>query len=114
MLKKKTTKNNKLQINLALNYGSKTEILEAIKKLSKKNERINEKNLKKYFFTKEDPDPDLLIRTGDTKRLSNFLLWQLAYSEIYFVKKYWPDFTKKDYLKIINKFKNIKRNFGRI
>ena len=111
---KKTTKNNKLQINLALNYGSKTEILEAIKKLSKKNERINEKNLKKYFFTKEDPDPDLLIRTGDTKRLSNFLLWQLAYSEIYFVKKYWPDFTKKDYLKIINKFKNIKRNFGRI
>ncbi len=111
---KKTSKNKKLQINLALNYGSKTELINAIKELKKNEEKINEKNLKKYLETKNIPDPDLLIRTGNTKRLSNFLLWQLAYSEIFFEKKLWPDFNEKDYYKIIKKYKNIKRNFGNI
>ena len=110
----KTSKNTKLQINLALNYGSKFELINAFKSLSKNREKINEKNLNKYLQTKNIPDPDLLIRTGDTKRLSNFLLWQLAYSEIFFEKKLWPEFTEKDYNKIIKKFKRIKRNFGMI
>ena len=111
---KKTNKNKKLQINLALNYGSKFELLNAFRELEKKGDKINEKNLTKYLQTKNIPDPDLLIRTGNTHRLSNFLLWQLAYSEIFFEKKLWPDFNEKDYSKIINKFKNIKRNFGKI
>jgi undecaprenyl diphosphate synthase len=111
---KKTKKNTILQINLALNYGSKFEILNAIKKLNKNNDRINEENFQKYLQTKNIPDPELLIRTGNTKRLSNFLLWQLAYAEIFFEKKLWPDFNEKDYTQIINKFKKIKRNFGNI
>jgi len=111
---KKTSKNSKLQINLALNYGSKFEIINAIKKLVKSKNKINEKNLSKYLFTKNIPDPEILIRTGNTKRLSNFLLWQLAYTEIFFEKKLWPDFNEKDYIKIIRKFKSIKRNFGNI
>ena len=111
---KKTLKNKRLQINLALNYGSKTELINAFKDLINNKENINEKNLKKYMETKNTPDPDLLIRTGNTKRLSNFLLWQLAYSEIFFEKKLWPDFNEKDYNKIIEKFKKIKRNFGKI
>ena len=110
----KTAKNTSLQVNLALNYGSKTEILNAIKKMNKNNDKINEKNFKKYLQTKNIPDPDLLIRTGNTKRLSNFLLWQLAYTEIFFEKKLWPDFNEKDYIRIIKKFKKIKRNFGNI
>ena len=111
---KKTSKNTKLQINLALNYGSKFELINAFKSLYKNKEKINEKNFRKYLQTKNIPDPDLLIRTGDTKRLSNFLLWQLAYSEIFFEKKLWPDFNENDYNKIIKKFKRIKRNFGKI
>ena len=111
---KKTSKNTNLQINLALNYGSKFEILNALKKLNKNNDKINEKNFKKYLQTKNIPDPELLIRTGNTKRLSNFLLWQLAYAEIFFEKKLWPDFNEKDYIRIINNFKKIKRNFGNI
>ena len=111
---KKTSKNKKLQINLALNYGSKFEIINAFKNLYKYKNKINEKNLRKHLQTRNIPDPDLLIRTGDTNRLSNFLLWQLAYSEIFFEKKLWPDFNEKDYNKIIKKFKNIKRNFGKI
>jgi len=111
---KKTVSNNKLQINLALNYGSKSEIINALKNLQKNKEKINEKNLSSYLQTKDIPDPELLIRTGDTKRLSNFLLWQLAYSEIFFEKKLWPEFTENDYNRIIKKFKNIKRNFGKI
>ena len=111
---KKTLKNTTLQINLALNYGSKFEILNAFKKINKNKDKINEKNLSKYLQTKNIPDPEILIRTGDTKRLSNFLLWQLAYTEIFFEKKLWPDFNEKDYIKIIKKFKNIKRNFGKI
>ena len=111
---KKTYKNKRLQINLALNYGSKAELINAFKELKKNKEDINEKNLNKYLQTYNTPDPDLLIRTGDTKRLSNFLLWQLAYSEIFFEKKLWPDFNEKDYNKIIKRYKNIKRNFGNI
>ena len=111
---RKTFKNKKLQINLALNYGSKIELINAFKELKKNKENINEKNLKKYLQTKDIPDPDILIRTGNTKRLSNFLLWQLAYSEIFFEKKLWPDFNEKDYNKIIKNYKNIKRNFGNI
>jgi len=111
---KKTSKNTKLQINLALNYGSKSELIDAFKKIKKNKSTINEKNLCKNLQTKNMPDPDLLIRTGDTKRLSNFLLWQLAYSEIFFEKKLWPAFNEKDYNRIIKEYKKIKRNFGKI
>ena len=111
---KKTFKNTRIQINLALNYGSKFELLNAFKKLKKNNERISEKNLKKYLQTQNIPDPEILIRTGNTKRLSNFLLWQLAYTEISFEKKLWPEFNEKDYIKIIKNYKKIKRNFGNI
>ena len=111
---KKTSKNSKLQINLALNYGAKIELINSFEKLKKKKEKFNEKNLRKYLQTKSIPDPEILIRTGNTKRLSNFLLWQIAYSEIFFEKKLWPDFTRKDYNRIIKRYKNIKRNFGNI
>ena len=111
---KMTSKNTKLQINLALNYGSKFEIINAIKKMKKNNDKISEKNLSKCLQTENTPDPEILIRTGNTKRLSNFLLWQLAYAEIFFEKKLWPDFNENDYAKIIKKFKTIKRNFGNI
>ena len=111
---KKTSKNTKLQINLALNYGSKFELLNAFKNLNIRKQKITEKNLIKYLQTSDSPDPDILIRTGNTKRLSNFLLWQIAYSEIFFEKKLWPDFTERDYIKIIKKYKIIKRNFGNI
>ena len=97
-----------------MNYGSKSELISAFKTIQKNKIRISEKNLGKYLLTKNIPDPDLLIRTGNTKRLSNFLLWQLAYSEIFFERKLWPDFNQKDYNKIIKKFRNIKRNFGNI
>ena len=111
---KKTIKNSKLQINLALNYGSKSELLNTFKKIKRNKIKINEKNLEKNLQTNNIPDPDILIRTGNTKRLSNFLLWQLAYAEIFFEKKLWPAFTEKDYMKIIKEYKNVKRNFGRI
>ena len=111
---KKTIRNSKLQINLALNYGSKLELMNAFKKIKRNKIKINEKNLEKNLQTNGIPDPDILIRTGNTKRLSNFLLWQLAYSEIFFEKKLWPAFTEKDYIKIIKEYKNIKRNFGRV
>jgi len=111
---KKTSKNDKLQINLALNYGSKSELVDAFKKIKKNQIIISEKNVSKNLQTKNIPDPDILIRTGNTKRLSNFLLWQLAYSEIFFEKKLWPAFSEKDYSRIIKEYKNIKRNFGKI
>ena len=111
---KKTLKNKVLQINLALNYGSKIELINAFKMLLKNKKKISEKNFVKYLQTKNIPDPDLLIRTGNTKRLSNFLLWQLAYTEIFFEKKLWPDFNSSDYRNIIKKYKKIKRNFGSI
>ena len=114
LAEEKTVNNTKLHINLALNYGSKFELINAFKILSKKKDTINEKNFVKYLQTKNTPDPDLLIRTGNTNRLSNFLLWQLAYSEIFFEKKLWPAFNEKDYNLIIKKFKKVKRNFGRI
>jgi len=111
---KLTKKNDKLQINLALNYGSKSEIINAIRILNKKKIIITEKNIEKKLYTSKIPNPDILIRTGNTNRLSNFLLWQLAYTEIFFIKKLWPDFNSKDFIKILNKFRNLKRNFGNI
>ena len=111
---RKTSRNKKLQINLALNYGSKNELVSSFNLIKKNKKKINENNISKYLFTRNIPDPDLLIRTGNTRRLSNFLLWQLAYSEIFFEKKLWPDFNEKDYNKILSNFKKIKRNFGNI
>ena len=111
---KLTNKNSKLQINLALNYGSKKEILLALNKVKKKKLKITEKNINNNLYTKNIPDPDILIRTGDKKRLSNFLLWQISYTEIFFSKKFWPEFNEKDFKKIINNYKKIKRNFGDI
>ena len=109
----KTRKNTKLQINLALNYGSKKEIAYAFKKLNKKKE-ISENDISNSLFTKNIPDPEILIRTGNTQRLSNFLLWQIAYTEIFFEKKLWPDFKIEDLNRIVKKFSKIKRNFGNI
>jgi len=111
---KKTFNKKTLQVNIALNYGSKIELINTIKKIKQKKITINEKNIDNNLYTKHLPNPDILIRTGNTHRLSNFLLWQLSYTEIFFEKKLWPDFTGKDFDKIINKFKNIKRNFGSI
>ena len=111
---KKTLKNSKLQINLALNYGSKSELVGAFKRIRQSKKNISEKNISRNLQTKDIPDPDLLIRTGNTKRLSNFLLWQLAYAEIFFEKKLWPAFTPNDYDRVIKEFKIIKRNFGKI
>jgi undecaprenyl diphosphate synthase len=111
---KDTSKNNKLQINLALNYGSKDEIIDAIKFSLKTKKKITKKNIENNLYTKNIPNPDILIRTGNTNRLSNFLLWQLAYTEIFFEKKLWPDFKKNDYKKILRKFKSLKRNFGAV
>ena len=109
-----TLKNKRLNINLALNYGSKNEILHAAKLILKNKKKFTEKNMESYLYTRNMPNPDLVIRTGNTKRLSNFLLWQASYSEIYFEKKLWPDFNSQDFTKIINNFKSLKRNFGDI
>ncbi len=111
----KITKNNKkLQINLALNYGAKNEILNAISLIKKKKISFTENNINKNLYTNDSPNPDILIRTGNTKRLSNFLLWQIAYTEIFFEKKLWPEFSTQDYNRILEKFKQLKRNFGSI
>ena len=111
----KITKNNKkLQINLALNYGAKNEILNAISLIKKKKISFTENNINKNLYTNDSPNPDILIRTGNTKRLSNFLLWQIAYTEIFFEKKLWPEFSTQDYNRILEKFKQLKRNFGNI
>ena len=110
----KTSKNQSLQVNVALNYGSKNELIHSIKIIKKKGIKINKENIDKNLFTKNIQEPDILIRTGNTQRLSNFMLWQLAYTEIFFVKKLWPDFKTSDFKKILNKFKYIKRNFGSI
>ena len=111
---KLTYKNNKIQLNIALNYGSKEEIIRSIKKINNLNKTINEKNINDYLYTAGIPDPEILIRTGNRFRLSNFLLWQLSYTEIFFVKKLWPDFNKKDFSNIISKFLKVRRNFGGI
>ena len=109
-----TKNNNRLQVNLALNYGSKSELINAFKKLNRNKLNINIKNIEKNLYTLNIPDPDILIRTGNTNRLSNFLLWQLAYSEIFFEKKLWPDFKENDYNKILKIFRKTKRNYGNI
>ena len=109
----KTKKNKKITVNLALNYGSRDEIVKAFKELKKKK-KISETDITKNLYTSLMPDPDILIRTGGKKRLSNFMLWQLAYSELYFLNKLWPDFNIRDLKKIINDYKSIKRNFGNI
>ena len=111
---RKTKKCNKILVNLAINYGSHNEIIEATKQMKRKKVMMNVKNLQKNLYTKNLPNPDILIRTGGKNRLSNFLLWQIAYTEIYFINKLWPDFNIMDYKKIINNFKNVKRNFGNI
>ncbi len=111
----KITKKNKiLHLNLALNYGSKSELVNSVNLIRKKGISLTEQNISNNLYTSDSPNPDLLIRTGNTTRLSNFLLWQLAYSEIFFEKKLWPDFNEKDYSKILKNFINIKRNFGNI
>ena len=110
----KTSKNSSLQVNIALNYGSKNELINSMKNIRKKKIKVNENNIDNNLFTKNIIDPDILIRTGNTQRLSNFMLWQLAYTEIFFEKKLWPDFKSNDFKKILNKFKSIKRNFGSI
>ena len=115
LISEKATKKNKiLQLNLALSYGSKAELVKAMNLTVKKKVPLNESNLEKNLYTSDSPDPDLLIRTGNAKRLSNFLLWQIAYSEIFFVKKLWPDFSTRDYKNILLKFVKTKRNFGSI
>ena len=115
LIEKKTFYNKKIVLNLALNYGSKEEILNACNKvLLKKKEIVSIKNLEDKLYTRNMPDPDIMIRTGGNKRLSNFLLWQLAYAEIFFISKLWPEFNEDDYYKIIKKFYKIKRNFGKI
>jgi len=111
---KKTSSNKNLIVNLAINYGSKNEIAESLKKINKKNSTISEKTISKNLNTKNLPDPDILIRTGGRSRLSNFMLWQLAYTELYFLKKLWPDFNINDLKKTISHYKSIKRNFGAI
>ncbi len=108
----KTKTNTKIQVNIALNYGSREEIMNSIKNLNKLSLPINQKNISKYLYTNNIPDPEIVIRTGNTNRLSNFLMWQSIYSEIFFEKKLWPDFNNKDFTKIIKKFMKIKRNFG--
>jgi undecaprenyl diphosphate synthase len=109
-----TKKNKTLHLNLALNYGSKSELVNSVNLIRKKGISLTEQNISNNLYTRDSPNPDLLIRTGNTTRLSNFLLWQLAYSEIFFEKKLWPDFNEKDYSKILKNFINIKRNFGNI
>ena len=111
---KKTSQNSIIQVNIALNYGSRSELIKTFKLNNKKNIKINKNNIDNNLFTKDMPNPDIMIRTGNTQRLSNFLLWQLAYTEIFFEKKLWPDFKKKDFIKILKKYKSIKRNFGSI
>jgi len=110
---KKTKKNNKLTVNLAINYGSKIEIINSVKKIISKKKTLSEKNLSKNLYA-DLPDPDILIRTGGKKRLSNFMLWQLAYAELFFIEKLWPDFNKSDFIKILKEYHSIKRNFGGI
>ena len=111
---KQTKNNKKLIINLALNYGSKNEIIESLKQINKKKGKISQSEITKNLYTKNMPNPDILIRTGGQKRLSNFMLWQLAYAELYFLDKLWPDFNERDLKKIIKNFSKIKRNFGNI
>ena len=115
IIQKKTINNKTITLNLALNYGAKDEILNALKMLvNQSKKKINHKNFEKNLYTYGMPDPEILIRTGGTKRLSNFMLWQMAYTEIFFIDKLWPDFNERDFNDIIYNFHKIKRNFGKI
>ena len=115
IIQKKTFNNKTITLNLALNYGAKDEILNALKMLvNQSKKKINHKNFEKNLYTYGMPDPEILIRTGGTKRLSNFMLWQIAYTEIFFIDKLWPDFNERDFNDIIYNFNKIKRNFGKI
>ena len=111
-VEKLSINNNRIQINMALNYGSRQEIINSFKIIKQNKLRVNEKNIEKHLYTSGIPNPDILIRTGNTNRISNFLIWQIVYTEIFFEKKMWPDFNKKDFNKILRKFKSINRNFG--
>ena len=111
-VEKLTRFNDTIQINMALNYGSRQEIIESFKIIKKNNLPVNEKNIDKYLYTNGIPEPEILIRTGNTRRISNFLIWQLIYTEIFFEKKMWPDFSSDDFYRILKKFKDIRRNFG--
>ncbi len=118
--KKLTENNTGLKLILALNYGGRSEIIKATKKISEqiKNNKINIDDINndlfnKYLYTAEIPDPDLLIRTSGEYRISNFLLWQIAYSELYFTNKFWPDFDKEDFYKAIIDYQNRERRFGK-
>ena len=114
-----TKGNSSFILNLALNYGSRKEILEAAKTISREYksgsldiEKLEEDDFSRYLYTKDLPDPDLLIRTSGEMRLSNFLLWQLSYSEIYITKKLWPDFKKKDLVEAIEAYQARDRRYG--
>jgi undecaprenyl diphosphate synthase len=110
----KLTKNNKkIIVNLAINYGSKNEIIDSLKKINSNKLNITENSINKFLYTTL-PFPDILIRTGGRKRLSNFMLWQLAYAELFFLEKLWPDFNKNDLKTILKKYSKINRNFGAI
>ena len=106
--------NYDITVNLAFNYSSKIEIIESFKKSIKQKKRITVDSVKNNLYTKNIPDPELLIRTGGQNRLSDFMLWQMSYTEIFFLKKLWPDFNKNDFKKILQGYKKIKRNFGSI
>lgn len=109
-------KNESIKLNIALNYGGKKELVEAIRDIVKQGidvKRINEELIERHLYTNGQPDPELVIRTGGRVRLSNFLLWQTAYSELYFTRTLWPDFNGKELKKAIIWYKNQKRNFGK-
>ena len=115
LIEKKTKKNKRITLNLALNYGSKEEIIKACQKIAlKKVKEININSFEKELYTKNIPDPEVLIRTGGTKRLSNFLLWQIAYSELVFIDTLWPDFSEKDYVRALLEFESRERRFGAV
>lgn len=112
-IQEKTKNNNRITVVFAFNYGAKSELINAFKKIHKnKNNKISEELISNNLYTKNIPDPDILVRTGGEKRLSNFLLWQLSYAELFFIEKNWPDFNFLDLKKIVNKFRGIKRRFG--
>ena len=112
-IQEKTKNNNRITVVFAFNYGAKSELINAFKKIHKnKNKKISEELISNNLYTKNIPDPDILVRTGGEKRLSNFLLWQLSYAELFFIEKNWPDFNFLDLKKIVNKFRGIKRRFG--
>ena len=112
----KTKDNTGVNLNIAFNYGSRDEITNALKAIIQeglKSEDITEDTISNHLYTKDIPDPDLLIRTGGEKRISNYLLWQLAYSEIYVTDAYWPEFDENELSKAIVEFEHRNRRFGK-